>query len=146
MKLHTIKKIAIIFLLLIIIIGTVQVFATDTIDNSENSDNEIINEETAGELIKMKTHANKELQAKIDLYGSDAYGMTAYILGKVQLYSIPLCFIGIAVGAIFQYVIGIRKLDLRDRGLRLIVAFVTILVICQVLPLIFAIVVRGWRG
>ena len=28
----------------------------------------------------------------------------------------------------------------------LIIAFITILVICQVLPLIFAIVVKGWRG
>ena len=26
------------------------------------------------------------------------------------------CFVGIAVGAIYQYVIGIRKLDIRDRG------------------------------
>lgn len=148
MKLHIIKKVAIVFLLVIIIIGTVQVFATDNTinNNADNPDNEIINQETAGQLVKMKTHANKEIQEKIDLYGSEAYGMTAYILGKIQVYSIPLCFIGIAVGAIFQYVIGIRKLDLRDRGLKLIVAFVTILVICQVLPLIFAIVVRGWRG
>ncbi len=147
MKSHIIKKVAIIFLLMIIIIGTVQVFATDSVDNeADNSGTEIINQETAGQLVKMKTHVNKEIQEKIDLYGSEAYGMTAYILGKIRLYSIPLCFIGIAVGAIFQYVIGIRKLDLRDRGLRLIVAFVTILVICQVLPLIFAIVVRGWRG
>lgn len=147
MKSHIIRKVAIIFLLMIIIIGAVQVFATDTINNdADSSSTEIINQETAGQLVKMRTHANKEIQEKIDLYGSEAYGMTAYILGKIQVYSIPLCFIGIAVGAIFQYVIGIRKLDLRDRGLRLIVAFVTILVICQVLPLIFAIVVRGWRG
>ena len=72
--------------------------------------------------------------------------MTAYILNKVRLYSIPFCFIGIAVGAIYQYIIGIRKLDTRDKGFALVIGFVTVLIICQVLPLIFAIVVKGWRG
>ena len=57
-----------------------------------------------------------------------------------------ICFIGIAIGSIYQYVLGIRKLDVRDRGFMLIITFVTILLICQVLPLIFAIVVTGWRG
>ncbi len=150
MKIHIIKKVAIVFLLvvtLIVAIGTVQVFATNNNQGATNdSEGEIINQETAGELVKVKENTKKEIQDKIDLYGSEAYGMTAYILGKIRVYSIPLCFIGIAVGAIFQYVIGIRKLDLRDRGLKLIVTFVTLLVICQVLPLIFAIVVRGWRG
>ena len=72
--------------------------------------------------------------------------MTAYILNKVRIYSIPFCFIGIAVGAIYQYVIGIRRLDVRDKGFLVSIAFVTIAVICQVLPLIFAIVVKGWRS
>ncbi len=142
MKLHIIKKIAIIFLLVITIFGTLQVFATDTQNNEEG----IIDEQVAGELIKVKENTKKEIEDYNELYGSTTYGMTAYILNKVRLYSIPLCFIGIAVGAIFQYVIGIRKLDLRDKGLHLVVTFITILVICQVLPLIFAIVVRGWRG
>lgn len=147
MKLHIIRKVAIIFLLIITIFGTVQVFATNEANNNENtSENGIVSNEVAGQLVKVKEHTKKEIQDKIDLYGSEAYGMTAYILEKVRLYSIPLCFIGIAVGAIFQYVIGIRKLDLRDRGLKLVVAFITILVICQVVPLVFAIVVRGWRG
>lgn len=147
MKLHIIKKVAIVFLLIITIFGTVQVFATNEAKNNEDaSENGIVSNEVAGELVKVKEHTKKEIQDKIDLYGSEAYGMTAYILEKVRLYSIPLCFIGIAVGAIFQYVIGIRKLDLRDRGLKLVVAFITILVICQVVPLVFAIVVRGWRG
>ena len=79
-------------------------------------------------------------------YGSDAYGLAAYILNIVRIYSIPFCFIGIAIGAIYQYVIGIHKLDERDKGFTMIISFVTILVIAQILPLIFAIVVKGWRG
>ena len=88
----------------------------------------------------------QELQDYTDRYGSETYGFTAYILNKVRIYSIPFCFIGIAIGAIYQYVIGIRKLDVRDKGFNLLIAFVTILIICQILPLIFAIVVKGWRG
>ena len=145
MKLQIIKRITIVFLVIVTLVGMGQVFATQNTQNN-NSEEGIIDQETAGELIKVKEHTKKEIQDYIDLYGSEAYGMTAYILNKVRIYSIPLCFVGIAVGAIFQYVIGIRKLDLRDRGLKLVVTFITLLVICQVLPLVFAIVVRGWRG
>ena len=105
-----------------------------------------LEEQTQSNLVEMKSDAQKEIDNFIQLYGSDAYGVTAYILNKIQIYSIPLCFLGIAVGSIYQYVIGIRRMDIRDRGFALIIAFVTILVICQVLPLVFAIVVQGWRG
>lgn len=146
MRIDVIKKVSIVFLVMIILFGTITVFAANTTTKSNTTgENEIISDEVAGELVKVKEDTKKEYQEYIDLYGSEAYGMTAYILNKVRLYSIPFCFIGIAVGAIFQYVIGIRKLDLRDKGFHLVVAFITILVICQVLPLIFAIVVRGWR-
>lgn len=99
-----------------------------------------------GQLVEIKEKEMKELEDYNEAYGSEAYGFTAYALNKVRIYSIPLCFIGIAVGAIWQYVIGIRKLDVHDRGLFLIISFVTILVICQVLPLVFAIVVKGFRN
>lgn len=106
----------------------------------------IISDSTAGQLVQIKEKEMKELEDYNETYGSEAYGFTAYMLNKVRIYSIPLCFIGIAVGAIWQYVIGIRKLDVHDRGLFLIVSFVTIFVICQVLPLVFAIVVKGFRN
>lgn len=102
--------------------------------------------DTKSELVDMKSKAEKELKEYEEKYGSKSYGYTAYILNKIRLFSIPLCFLGIAVGSIYQYVIGIRKMDIKDRGFALIIAFVTILVICQLLPLIFAIVVQGWRG
>lgn len=112
---------------------------------ASNTDNVLDNEMTS-QLVEIKEKSQKELEDYKQAYGNDAYGFTAYMLAKIRIYSIPLCFIGIAVGAIWQYVIGIRKLDVHDRGLFLIVSFVTIFVICQVLPLIFAIVVKGWRG
>ena len=131
------KKVLICFFILVCVFSFTSVFAT-----TENA----ISSDTGSQLVQMKDKEHKELQDYIESYGSDTYGLTAYILGKVRIYSIPLCFIGIAVGAIFQYVIGVRKLDVRDRGLVLIIGFVTVLVICQVLPLIFAIIVKGWRS
>lgn len=101
---------------------------------------------TGSELIELKDKAKTEVDKYVEKYGSESYGMTAFVLNKVRLYSIPLCFIGIAVGALYQYVLGTRRLDMKQKGFALIVAFITILVICQVLPLIFAIVVLGWRG
>ncbi len=97
-------------------------------------------------LVEFKETELKEIEDYTERYGSEAYGWTAYLLNKVRLYSIPLCFLGVAIGAIYQYVIGIRKLDERDKGFGMIITFVTIFGICQILPLIFAIVVKGWRN
>lgn len=110
--------------------------------NSKN----VLTESSAGQIIQIKEKQMNELKDYTESYGSETYGFTAYLLNKVRIYSIPLCFVGIAIGAIWQYVIGIRKLDVHDRGLFLIVGFVTIFVICQVLPLVFAIVVKGFRS
>ena len=97
-------------------------------------------------IIEIKENAMNSLEDYKQKYGSDAYGFVAYILNLVRIYSIPLCFLGIAIGAIHQYVIGIRKLDTLEKGMALIVSFVTILIICQILPLAFAVFVKFGRG
>lgn len=101
---------------------------------------------TTSTLMEQQEEAKENINKYVQKYGSESYGMTAYILNIVRIYSIPLCFVGIAVGALYQYVLGTRRLDMKQKGFGLIIAFITILVICQVLPLIFAIVVKGWRG
>ena len=105
----------------------------------------VLETETASQLINMKNEIKTEKDEYVEKYGSETYGMTALILNKIRIFSIPLCFVGIVVGALYQYVMGTRRLDMKQKGFALIVAFITILVICQVLPLIFAIVVKGWR-
>lgn len=107
---------------------------------------EVIDSETESQLIEIKDNQAKSLQDYKEKYGSDSYGLVAYILNLVRIYSIPFCFLGIAIGAIHQYVIGIRKLDTLEKGMGLIVTFVTLLIICQVLPLAFAIFVKFGRG
>ena len=132
------KKAIVITFLIALIMGCFNVVYATEIN--------VLNTEAAGELIQMKENAKNSLAEYQEKYGSNTYGLVAYILNGIRIYSIPLCFLGIALGAIYQYVLGIRKLDVRDKGFGLLISFVTILVICQVLPLIFTIVVQGGRG
>ena len=134
------KALFIVFIaiILLLFICSNYVYATTTdvvIDNS-----------TESKLVEIKEDAENSLEDYKQKYGSDAYGFTAYVLNLIRIYSIPFCFLGIVVSAIYQYVIGIRKLDIQEKGLVLMVTFVTILVICQILPLAFAIVVKFGRG
>ena len=133
------RKIAttvIIFLMIVLLLGSNLVYAAEN----------VIDQETESQLIEIKDNAAKSLEDYKQKYGSDAYGLTAYILNIIRIYSIPLCFLGIAISAIYQYVIGIRKLDTQEKGLVMMVSFITILVICQILPLAFAVVVKFGRG
>ena len=125
-----------ILLMIMVIFGCSQVYAAENIIDSKNE----------RQIVQIKENTAKTLEEYKQKYGSDAYGLTAYILNLIRIYSIPLCFLGIAVSAIYQYVIGIRKLDTQEKGLIMMISFITILVICQILPLAFAIVVKFGRG
>ena len=135
------KKVLIVFAIILSIIGINYVYAANT-----NVKGEIISEETKSQLVEIKDKELKSIEDYNEAYGSNTYGLVAYILDKVRVYSIPVAFLGIAIAAIYQYVLGIRKLDVRDKGFGAMIGIVTMLIICQVLPLIFAIVVKGWRG
>ena len=130
------KKTLAIFTILIMILG---IF---TFTNKVYAEEKAIDNKTESKLVEIKETQTKSLEDYKEKYGSDSYGLVAYILNLVRIYSIPFCFLGIAIGAIHQYVIGIRKLDTLEKGMGLIVTFVTLLVICQILPLAFAMFVK----
>lgn len=111
-----------------------------------SSGEQLLNSDTTGKLIEIKEKSLKELEDYVEAYGDETYGFTAYMLNKIRFFSIPLCFLGISVSAIYQYVLGIRKLDTRYKGFFAIIAFVTILIICQVLPFVFVVVVKFGRS
>ena len=125
-----------ILLMMMVIFGCSQVYAAENIIDQQNE----------SKIVQIKESTEKTLEEYKQKYGSDAYGLTAYILNLVRIYSIPLCFLGIAVSAMYQYIIGIRKLDTQEKGLVMMVSFITLFVICQILPLAFAIVVKFGRG
>ena len=132
------KKVIAIISFLFLLMGCTSVYATSQVNEVAQS--------TTGKIIEIKDKELKTLEEYKEAYGSDAYGLTAFLLNKIRVYSIPFGFVAIIIAAIYQYIIGLKKLDVRDKGFALMIASVTIVVICQVLPLVFAIVVKGWRG
>lgn len=133
------KKTISIILIILCLLSINTVFAATEGDNLENK--------TTSEVAELKDKMEVKKEEYTEKYGSDAYWMAGYIIEEiVQPYSIPLCFAGIAIGLVFQYVMGTRRLDYKHRGFGTVIVFVTILVVCQVLPFIYALVVTGWRG
>ena len=140
------RNIAVITITLLIMILSAftvnKVYAVATNGTTEK----VLTNETESTLVQLKEKEMKSLEDYKETYGSDAYGLTAFVLHKLQIYSIPFCFLGIMVGAIYNYVLGIRHLETQEKGLALMVTFVTLAIICQVLPLVFTIVVKFGRG
>ncbi len=136
------KKIAIISIIVMLIFGFFA--STNIVKAAEQT--QIIDEKTESQLIEIKENQAKTLEDYKQKYGSDSYGVVAYILHLIQVYSIPFCFLGLAIGAIRKYILGIRRLDTLEKGMAVMVAFSVILIICQVLPLAFAVFIRFGRG
>lgn len=137
------KKIIAIFIIIMCLLGSIAVYGTTAVPTSGQAD---LTSDSTVNLVKLKDKELKTLEDYKASYGNDTYGFVAYILNIVRIYSIPFGFVGIAVSGIYRYVIGIRTLDVRDKGFATMIGIITVMVICQVLPLIFAIVVKGWRG
>ena len=117
-------------------------FSTVYATKNETAD-ETLKSESTGRLLELKTHELNTIEDYKEKYGSETYGVTAYILDRVRIYSIPLVFIGVAFSAIYQYIIGLKRLDIRDKGFSSMIAIITIGVICQILPIVFAIVITS---
>lgn len=136
------KKITVLVLaiLLCFTLGTTyaaEVNQNNTIKNSKKQ------ESAATTLIDIKEEQLSTIEDYKAKYGSDTYGIVAYILHMVQVYSIPIGLVGIAICGIYEYIIGLKRLDIRDKGFNTMIAVITILIICQILPLIFAVVVKS---
>ena len=127
-------------LVFIIIALAIVVFCGSNVYATAN----ILEDNTTSKLVELSESQKEELADYVEEYGSETYGFTAFVLNKIRLFSIPFCFLGIAISAIYQYVIGIRKLDVRYKGFYTMIAFITLFVIAQVLPLVFVIVIKGF--
>ncbi len=134
------KKIAIVVVVLLLILGIYSV------RKPVRAVEQVIDNETESQLIEIKETQMKTLEDYKAKYGSDIYGTVAYILHLLQVYSIPFCFLGIAIGAIHKYIIGVRKLDTLEKGMGVMVTFTILLIICQILPLAFAVFIKFGRG
>ncbi len=142
------KELTIIVIVLIILLfNTATIYASNNNLIQNGTDANILTQENSDSSTTTLINNKQEQMSKIEKfkkdYGSDTYGIVAYILDLVRWWSIPLGIVGIAFCAIYQYVIGLKRLDIRDRGFNTMIAVITIIIICQILPLIFAIVVKS---
>ena len=154
-KMYRLKKYitTIIVIIMLLLCNCVTINASNIVNNTKDDKiqytNNTINESTKAEestattLLNIKDEQLKSVEDYKAKYGSDVYGIVAYILHLVQQYSIPLGIVGIAFCAIYEYVIGVKRLDIRDKGFNTMIAVITIIMICQILPLIFTVVVKS---
>ena len=80
------KKIIAVFTILTIILGMF-LFV-----NKTYAAEKAIDDTTESKLVEIKETQTKSLEDYKEKYGSDAYGLVAFILNKVRIYSIPFCF------------------------------------------------------
>ena len=96
-----------------------------------------------------KTHKNlisKEEQIRENtekLGGNRVNGEVLYYLELVRAYSYPVCFVGLVIASLNFFIIGNKKLEKREQGFKMLVTLIVGLIVFQVLPLLFAIVVAG---
>lgn len=173
MKNKEIRKILVVIMSLVMIItfnSTVlaavgSVFANSAIDTADmplppieddnNKNDELVpdapnkekNDMTeAGETVVGRiSRKEKRIAELTDKYNDEIYGKVAYYLEVAQKYSLPICFIGIAMGSFNFLIVGNKKLDKKEQGYGWIVGFVIGLVVFNVMPLLFALFVAG-RG
>ena len=131
---------------LITLLLVITIFGIFSCTNKIYAAQQVLDNRVEGQLVEIKEKSLKTMEDYVEQYGNQTYGYVAYILNLVRIYSIPFCFVGIVISAIYRYVIGIRKLDTLEKGMGLIVTFVTLLIICQILPLAFAMFVKFGRG
>ena len=140
-----IKKVTAIITIIFILICSFSLSVSATDANVATNETDLKNDSTVN-LVQIRDRELETLEDYQESYGDDTYGLVAYILNIIRIYSIPFGFVGIAISGIYRYIIGIRKLDVRDKGFGAMIGIITVMVICQILPLVFAIVVKGWRG
>lgn len=133
-----IKKILIIALITITIIELFSFYFCKI--QANNSKNSYI--DTQSKIIQLKEKNLNVIKHYEEKYNSKTYGIVAYILHLFQIYSIPFCLLGILIGFISKEIIGVRHFESQDKGNALIIVLTTIFIILQVLPLVFAVVVK----
>ena len=142
------KKIS---MLLVVVISTVllitPIFATN--ENIQASGETVYIEQNKEENIELHptienlTTREEKIQYYSEKCGDEASGTVLYWLYEVQKYSVPICFILLVVASLNFFIIGNKKLDKREQGFGMLIACGLGLIVFQVLPLLFAIIVAG---
>lgn len=144
---------SILLTIMVFVCGTFSFAHSAEIENNEPSieiSGEVTNEANSENISKASEKVLDNMSKKerkiaeyTDKYNNKNLATVAYVLDRIQLYSIPVCIIGLTWGAFNYYIIGEKKLDKKEQGFGFIVAFLCGLVVFQVIPLGFALLVAG---
>ena len=146
------KKVILILSMIMVLFTSSLSFATNEVENSpqvietQESEEKIEEQEmtpATEKILENMSKKERKLAEYEDKYNDKFLAQVADYLDIIQLYSIPVCIIGLAIGAFNFYIIGEKKLDKREQGFGFIMAFLCGLVFFQVLPFIFALLVAG---
>ena len=111
--------------------------------NTEYSEQQNNEEVDLHPTIEHLTTKEEKIQYYSEKCGNVTNGTVLYYLYEVQKYSVPVCFIGLVIASLNFFIIGNKKLDKREQGFGMLIAFGLGLIVFQVLPLLFAIIVAG---
>ena len=106
---------------------------------------EIMPETSKTRLLGLRDSSLKTLEKYRNEYrNSIIYGTIAYILHMLSLISIPILVILLIVSYVYDSVIGLKTRSLYNKGRIIRFHVLTFFVACQLMPLIFATVIKGW--
>ena len=94
-------------------------------------------------ISKMETKEEKIKEYTEKCGGDVTNGTVLYYLHLIQQYSVPVCFILLVIASLNFFIIGNKKLDKREQGFSMLIGSGLGLIVFQVLPLLFAIIVAG---
>ena len=114
-------------------------------NKTETNKVEIMPETSKSRLLGLRDSSLKTLEKYRNEYrNSIIYGTIAYILHMLSLISIPILVILLIVSYVYDSVIGLKTRSLYNKGRLIRFHVLTFFVACQLMPLIFATVIKGW--
>lgn len=114
-------------------------------NKTETNKVEIMPEISKTRLLGLRDSSLKTLEKYRNEYrNSIIYGTIAYILHMLSLISIPIVVILLIVSYVYDSVIGLKTRSLYNKGRLIRFHVLTFFVACQLMPLIFATVIKGW--
>lgn len=141
------KKVIFLVVIMSVLVFMTSVFAVEATkgESGESIHEELEDRRGNASLTTIENLTTKE--EKIAYYtekcGNATNGTILYYLYEIQKYSIPVFFIFIVVASLNFFIIGNKKLDKREQGFSMLISSCIGLIIFQVLPLLFAILVVG---
>ena len=114
-------------------------------NKTETNKVEIMPETSKTRLLGLRDSSLKTLEKYRNEYrNSIIYGTIAYIFHMLSLISIPIVVILLIVSYVYDSVIGLKTRSLYNKGRLIRFHVLTFFVACQLMPLIFATVIKGW--